>query len=334
MATLSFPSSPASGDTYTENGLSWVWDGETWNSVKNIDHGALTGLGDDDHTQYPKLTNSDTAPSSPRVNDMWYDTTNGRTYVYYDSFWVEMGSGSGEILLDNVSDVNAGSPAAGDVLAYNGTDWSTAPQLNADASIGSGSAGLFIPGAQMIGIFNGVPTSNRFYGSYMICETTTTLTLASTEVAVAAPTAGAVMRIAICSLDIEGATLNSLITWTIIHDLGTVLVDSIGIKEIDLSSDPIVLSPGIYGVLTCTSDVPTLSCNYVVYSRPIPGTFSHQSTGNRNYAQPRNTTDGSTYAVNGMPSSIGMTGAAAMGGATNALGAWVIWKGTGVLNES
>ena len=43
------------------------------------DHGSLTGLGDDDHTQYVlgvgthKLTVSDTAPSSPTINDLWYD---------------------------------------------------------------------------------------------------------------------------------------------------------------------------------------------------------------------------------------------------------------------
>lgn len=94
------------------------------------DHGSLTGLSDDDHTQYPKLTNSDTAPSSPRQNDMWYDTTNGRTYVYYDSYWVEMGSGSGEIFLDNISDVNAGSPSDGDILFYSSESgfWEAASQ--------------------------------------------------------------------------------------------------------------------------------------------------------------------------------------------------------------
>jgi hypothetical protein len=103
--------------------------GESIPAVPVSDHGSLTGLADDDHTQYPKLTNSDTAPSSPRQNDMWYDTTNGRTYVYYDSYWVEMGSGSGEIFLDNISDVNAGSPSDGEILTYSSSTGVWEPEL-------------------------------------------------------------------------------------------------------------------------------------------------------------------------------------------------------------
>lgn len=39
------------------------------------DHGALTGLGDDDHTQYPLGYNQTSAPSSPsRGLALWYDT--------------------------------------------------------------------------------------------------------------------------------------------------------------------------------------------------------------------------------------------------------------------
>jgi hypothetical protein len=38
------------------------------------------------------FTTSDNPPSSPSVGDYWYDTTSGKTYVYYDSFWVETGS--------------------------------------------------------------------------------------------------------------------------------------------------------------------------------------------------------------------------------------------------
>ena len=35
------------------------------------------------------LTVSDTPPSSPTEGDLWYNSTDGSTYVYYDSFWVE-----------------------------------------------------------------------------------------------------------------------------------------------------------------------------------------------------------------------------------------------------
>lgn len=36
------------------------------------------------------LTVSETAPSSPAEGDMWFASAEGKTYVYYDSFWVEM----------------------------------------------------------------------------------------------------------------------------------------------------------------------------------------------------------------------------------------------------
>jgi microcystin-dependent protein len=38
------------------------------------------------------ITISDTAPATPSAGDLWYDSTTGRTYVYYDSFWVEVGN--------------------------------------------------------------------------------------------------------------------------------------------------------------------------------------------------------------------------------------------------
>ena len=42
------------------------------------------------------MTTSSTAPSSPSDGDMWYDTDDGRTYVYYDdgtsAQWVEFGA--------------------------------------------------------------------------------------------------------------------------------------------------------------------------------------------------------------------------------------------------
>ena len=37
---------------------------------------------------------SDTPPSSPVAGDLWYESDTGKTFVYYDSFWVEIGAGS------------------------------------------------------------------------------------------------------------------------------------------------------------------------------------------------------------------------------------------------
>ena len=37
------------------------------------------------------LTISDTAPGTPTLGDLWYESDSGKTYVYYDSTWVELG---------------------------------------------------------------------------------------------------------------------------------------------------------------------------------------------------------------------------------------------------
>lgn len=34
---------------------------------------------------------SDSAPNSPTAGDIWYESDSGRTYIYYDSSWVEIG---------------------------------------------------------------------------------------------------------------------------------------------------------------------------------------------------------------------------------------------------
>ena len=40
------------------------------------------------------ITTSDTPPSSPSAGDLWYESDTGKTFIYYDSFWVEIGAGS------------------------------------------------------------------------------------------------------------------------------------------------------------------------------------------------------------------------------------------------
>ncbi len=38
------------------------------------DHGALTGLADDDHTNYQPMHVGTSAPSTPATDDLWVDT--------------------------------------------------------------------------------------------------------------------------------------------------------------------------------------------------------------------------------------------------------------------
>lgn len=42
---------------------------------------------------------SDSPPSSPSEGDLWYNSGDGVTYIYYDSFWVEASSGGQETSL-------------------------------------------------------------------------------------------------------------------------------------------------------------------------------------------------------------------------------------------
>ena len=41
------------------------------------------------------ITVSDTPPSSPSVGNLWYESDTGKTFVYYDSFWVELVGSTG-----------------------------------------------------------------------------------------------------------------------------------------------------------------------------------------------------------------------------------------------
>ena len=38
------------------------------------------------------FTASDTAPSSPSAGDIWFESSTGKTYIRYDSYWIEIGA--------------------------------------------------------------------------------------------------------------------------------------------------------------------------------------------------------------------------------------------------
>lgn len=42
------------------------------------------------------VTVSSTAPTSPTQGDLWFDSDTGRMFIYYDSFWIEVSTASGE----------------------------------------------------------------------------------------------------------------------------------------------------------------------------------------------------------------------------------------------
>lgn len=57
-------------------------------------------------------TTSSSAPSSPTTGQMWFDTDDARTYVYYDGFWVEVGASG---MAATVSDSAPSNPISGQI---------------------------------------------------------------------------------------------------------------------------------------------------------------------------------------------------------------------------
>jgi hypothetical protein len=51
------------------------------------------------------VTVSDTAPGSPAVGDLWFESDTAKTFVYYDSYWVEIGASS------VITNIDGGTPS-------------------------------------------------------------------------------------------------------------------------------------------------------------------------------------------------------------------------------
>lgn len=98
----SLPSAGAAGDLFFKSDESkiYVHDGTEW-VIAQGSGGAGGGV-----------VVSATAPADPDEGTYWFDSTTTKSYIYYDSFWVEVGySGGGYI----ISETAPSSPTAGDV---------------------------------------------------------------------------------------------------------------------------------------------------------------------------------------------------------------------------
>ena len=77
MAAINFPDNPTINDIFTVGTRAWIWDGIVWKVSSTRDF---------------VRTVSDTAPANPIVGDEWFNTSNGRLYNFYDSYWIEIGA--------------------------------------------------------------------------------------------------------------------------------------------------------------------------------------------------------------------------------------------------
>jgi hypothetical protein len=119
MTALNFPASPSDGDTfgnYIYNGTKAVWRIQP--NIPDISS---------------KFQVSATAPANPVNGEVWLNSTDGNTYIYYvdadSSQWIEIGGSTAPPPdIDDLNNVTITSAAEGQTLVYNGSAW-----VNGDA---------------------------------------------------------------------------------------------------------------------------------------------------------------------------------------------------------
>jgi len=89
---------PANNDVLSYNGSAFV----------NTQLANIGGAGN------AVTTISTSAPASPSEGNLWFESDTGRTYIYYDSYWVEVGAVStGEVNSSNMDGGQANSVYGG-----------------------------------------------------------------------------------------------------------------------------------------------------------------------------------------------------------------------------
>lgn len=103
---------------------------------------------------------SDSAPVGPATGDLWYNSSNGRTYIRYDSFWVEIGN-TGDATSSHASTHITG---ASDVIDGDRLNISYVPSWYTRNSAASGAADVQDLTAHLSGI-------DAKLGQYIISST-------------------------------------------------------------------------------------------------------------------------------------------------------------------
>ena len=119
-------------------------------TVPVSDHGTMTGLSDDDHTQYLNQSRHDALDHSTAMNTVALDdignvnaaTPSSDQVLTWDSgssTWINKTFSASVTTLDAVGDVNAPSPSSGDFIKWNGTAW-----INDSIDLGTDTTGNYM----------------------------------------------------------------------------------------------------------------------------------------------------------------------------------------------
>jgi hypothetical protein len=124
MTALDFPSSPSNGDTYGN----YIYNSAkgVWRIQPNV-----PGINSQFYV-------SETAPADPANGEIWLNSADGSTYIYYvdgdSSQWIEIGGNTGQSpTLDALNNVTITSPTDGQALVY---DNATSSWINGDTAGG------------------------------------------------------------------------------------------------------------------------------------------------------------------------------------------------------
>jgi hypothetical protein len=74
-----------------------VGDALVFNGTKFVSASVAGGGGN------ASLTVSDTIPTGAEQGDLWFESDTGKTFVYYDSFWVEIGNSGGAVVAESIT---------------------------------------------------------------------------------------------------------------------------------------------------------------------------------------------------------------------------------------
>ena len=167
---IDFPNSPSPNQVYTVGTTSWIYSNSCWELVR---YGTVGPTGPTGSNGAGLWTVSDTAPTGPSSGSTWYNSTTGKTYVYYDSYWVEVGN-TGQITTSHSnSHINGG----GDVIDGDRLQLDYVPTNYTRNSAATGATDARDLTAHLSGLDTKAGTISSGYKLYSRQTTSTTLTV-------------------------------------------------------------------------------------------------------------------------------------------------------------